>query len=228
MQHDISLSYDEFILKFKDMIKSLGLNNSVQREYLLKILFQSKEHLNAEELLHQVKTTYNVNIGIATVYRILNLLEDLNIVKSISISGQDFKVYELSLKPHHDHMVCVKCNSCGKQQNIELNRRVSSTSRTKAVNQEACITTDRGSYLVEIEDYGFGGIGLIVREQLIVKIQLKVGDRVTVSFSFHCGKYKGKFIVRSINGNRVGLEHNDGQLLSPNQRIIKCNNKGDK
>ena len=122
MQHDISLSYDEFILKFKDMIKSLGLNNSVQREYLLKILFQSKEHLNAEELLHQVKTTYNVNIGIATVYRILNLLEDLNIVKSISISGQDFKVYELSLKPHHDHMVCVKCNTIVEFYDAELEK----------------------------------------------------------------------------------------------------------
>ena len=111
MYNDISLGYDEFILKFKDMIKSLGLNNSVQREYLLKILFESNEHLNAEELLHRVKTTYNVNIGIATVYRILNLLENLNIVKSISIGGQDFKVYELSLKPHHDHLVCVKCNA---------------------------------------------------------------------------------------------------------------------
>ena len=122
MQHDISLSYDEFILKFKDMIKSLGLNNSIQREYLLKILFQSKEHLNAEELLHQVKTTYNVNIGIATVYRILNLLEDLNIVKSISISGQDFKVYELSLKPHHDHMVCVKCNTIVEFYDAELEK----------------------------------------------------------------------------------------------------------
>jgi len=111
MEQDISLGYDEFILKFKDMIKSLGLNNSVQREYVLKILFDSDQHLNAEELLHQVKTTYNVNIGIATVYRILNLLEDLNIVKSISINRQDFKVYELNLKPHHDHMVCIKCNA---------------------------------------------------------------------------------------------------------------------
>ncbi len=109
MDQEVSLGYDEFILKFKDMIKSLGLNNSIQREYVLKILFENGGHLNADELLYKVKSTYNVNIGIATVYRILTLLEDLNIVKSISISGQDFKVYELNLKPHHDHMVCIKC-----------------------------------------------------------------------------------------------------------------------
>ncbi len=109
MSQEVSLGYDEFILKFKDMIKSLGLNNSIQREYVLKILFENGGHLNADELLYKVKSTYNVNIGIATVYRILTLLEDLNIVKSISISGQDFKVYELNLKPHHDHMVCIKC-----------------------------------------------------------------------------------------------------------------------
>jgi len=122
MEHTNPLEYEEFILKFKDMIKSLGLNNSIQREYVLKILFENEDHLNADEILHKVKSTYNVNIGIATVYRILNLLEELNIVKSISITGQDFKVYELNLKPHHDHMVCVKCNTIVEFFDEELER----------------------------------------------------------------------------------------------------------
>ena len=122
MEQTITIEYDEFILKFKDMIKSLGLNNSIQREYVLKILFENGGHLNADQILHKVKLSYNVAIGIATVYRILNLLEDLHIVKSIIINGQDFKVYELNLKPHHDHMVCIKCNTIVEFFDAELER----------------------------------------------------------------------------------------------------------
>lgn len=122
MQKELLLEYDEFIYKFKDMIKSLGLNNSVQREYVLKILFDNKGHLNAEEILQRVKQTYNVTIGIATVYRILSLLEELHIVKAIVINGQDFKVYELNLKPHHDHMVCIKCNKIVEFYDAELEK----------------------------------------------------------------------------------------------------------
>ena len=55
MKKDLTISYDEFMLKFKDTMKSLGLNNSVQREYVLKILFNSEIHLSADALLNEVK-----------------------------------------------------------------------------------------------------------------------------------------------------------------------------
>jgi len=109
MKKDLTISYDEFMLKFKDTMKSLGLNNSVQREYVLKILFKSETHLSADALLNEVKNEYNVTMGIATVYRILNLLEELHIVNGISIDGNESKVYELNLVSHHDHMVCTQC-----------------------------------------------------------------------------------------------------------------------
>ena len=111
MNKDLSISYEEFMLKFKDMMKSLGLNNSVQREYVLKTLFQSETHLSAETLLQAVKNEYQITIGIATIYRILNLLEELNIVNGISINGNESKVYELNLVSHHDHMLCTQCNT---------------------------------------------------------------------------------------------------------------------
>jgi Fur family ferric uptake transcriptional regulator len=50
----------------------------------------------------------NINIGIATVYRTLGILEETNLISSISF-GTDGKKYELSLKEHHDHLVCKKC-----------------------------------------------------------------------------------------------------------------------
>lgn len=110
MKDNLTISYDEYLLKFRGLIKSLGLNNSIQREYVLKILFQYNNHLSAEDIAKKVKEVHNINIGIATVYRIISLLEELNIVKGISIDGFESKVYELSLTSHHDHMVCVQCN----------------------------------------------------------------------------------------------------------------------
>ena len=113
MDNDITkenlVNFDEFILKFRKLVRSLGLNNSNQREYVLKILFECDEHLSAEDIALKVKETYNLNIGIATVYRIISLLEEMNIIKGILIEGMDSKVYELNILSHHDHLVCVKC-----------------------------------------------------------------------------------------------------------------------
>jgi Fur family ferric uptake transcriptional regulator len=120
MKKDLTISYDAFMLKFKETMKSLGLNNSVQREYVLKILFSSESHLSADELLHAVKEEYTITMGIATVYRILNLLEELHIVNGISIDGNESKVYELNLVSHHDHMVCTKCQKIAEFFDAEL------------------------------------------------------------------------------------------------------------
>jgi len=122
MKKDLTISYDAFMLKFKDTMKSLGLNNSVQREYVLKILFSSETHLSADGLLHEVEKEYSITMGIATVYRILNLLEELNIVNGISIDGNESKVYELNLVAHHDHMVCTNCGKIVEFYDEELER----------------------------------------------------------------------------------------------------------
>lgn len=109
MKANLTISYDDYLSKFKTMIKSLGLKNSTQREYVLKILFECENHLSAEQILLKVKEEYKLKIGIATVYRVINLLEDMKIINAITIAGNDAKVYELSLVLHHDHIVCVEC-----------------------------------------------------------------------------------------------------------------------
>ena len=109
MKQNLIFTYDDYIIKFKGLIKSLGLKNSVQREYILKTLFDCDKHLSAEQILAKVKDEYKINIGIATVYRIVGLLEDMKIISSISVDGNDAKVYELSLVLHHDHLVCIEC-----------------------------------------------------------------------------------------------------------------------
>lgn len=110
MQNSLEITYEEYLLKFRDMIKNLGLNNSIQKEYVLKLLFESESHLSADEIQQVIKKEEKVNIGIATVYRILNLFEEMGIVSAITIQGMDSKMYELDLNAHHDHLICMNCN----------------------------------------------------------------------------------------------------------------------
>lgn len=116
------ISYDSFITKFRKLVKSLGLNNSNQREYVLKVLFECRGHLSAEQIVSKIKQNYNLNIGIATVYRIINLLEEMKIIKGILIDGKESKVYELNIVSHHDHLVCVACGKIVEFYDAELEK----------------------------------------------------------------------------------------------------------
>lgn len=116
------VKFDDFVLKFRNLIKSLGLNNSNQREYVLKVMFDCEDHLSAEQIAAQVKERYNLSIGIATVYRIVNLLEEMHIINGILIDGKDSKVYELNLVSHHDHIVCVECGKIVEFYDAELEK----------------------------------------------------------------------------------------------------------
>jgi Fur family ferric uptake transcriptional regulator len=48
------------------------------------------------------------NIGIATVYRALSFLEEVDLITSITF-GTDGKKYESNSKSHHDHLICTSC-----------------------------------------------------------------------------------------------------------------------
>lgn len=102
------MNFDSFLKNFKEHISKLGLKNSIQKDYILKILYFNDEHLTAEQIAFNVKKEYNIDVGIATVYRALKFFEETNIVHSLDI-GDGVKRYELSLALHHDHLVCTAC-----------------------------------------------------------------------------------------------------------------------
>ncbi|QOG12767.1 Fur family transcriptional regulator [Arcobacter sp. FWKO B] len=102
-------NFDSFMKSFSTYLKKAGLSNTVQKEAILKVLFEDKRHLNAEEIASIIKKKYQINIGIATVYRNLNFLENSNIVSSIVKDNSNTKSYEIALDEHHDHIICTEC-----------------------------------------------------------------------------------------------------------------------
>lgn len=103
------IEYPLLLEKFQAILKENTLKFTKQRELVLKFLYENDGHFTPEDIYTLLKQENpNINIGIATVYRTLTLLESSNIASSISFGIQG-KKYELGLKKHHDHLICTKC-----------------------------------------------------------------------------------------------------------------------
>ena len=105
-----NLNFNQIMDEFKKALRENGLKYTKQREVLLEILYNSDLHFTPEALHAEVKAKYpKLNVGIATVYRTLNLLEDSGMATSISFGAQG-KKFELAHRDHHDHLICKNCN----------------------------------------------------------------------------------------------------------------------
>lgn len=72
---------------------------------------------------HLIKENFpELKTGIATVYRTLALLEDSDMVTSLSFGAQG-KKYELGAKEHHDHMICTTCGDITEFVDEEIENR---------------------------------------------------------------------------------------------------------
>jgi Fur family ferric uptake transcriptional regulator len=88
-------------------LKKAGLKVTHPRKRILEILETRRDkHLTADDIYRSLLDA-NEEIGLATVYRVLNQFETAGlVVKHNFESGQAY--YELDSGEHHDHMVCVE------------------------------------------------------------------------------------------------------------------------
>ena len=120
-----TIEFEKLLSYFKALLKNHEppLKFTKQREVILDVLYNSDKHLTPEELYNLIQDGYpELKTGIATVYRTLQLLEDHDIVTSISFGAQG-KKYELGAKEHHDHMICIKCGSITEFVDEEIEKR---------------------------------------------------------------------------------------------------------
>lgn len=103
---------DRFI-NLKDELKERGYKLTSQRQAVLDIIQQyAYEHLSTEEVYERVKKEYP-DIGLATVYRTLLLLEQMELIYRIDLDD-GLKRYELikNKEDHrHHHLICTRCGS---------------------------------------------------------------------------------------------------------------------
>ncbi len=105
------VEYAFLLDEFTRLLKENQLKFTRQREAILKTLYENDGHFSPEEIHRMVaRDNPDLNVGIATVYRTLTLLETSGLAESISF-GKDGKKYEIGLKKHHDHLICTACGT---------------------------------------------------------------------------------------------------------------------
>ena len=88
-------------------LRQAGLKITHPRKRILEILENKRNrHLTADDIYRSLVDA-DEEIGLATVYRVLNQFESAGLVEKHNFeSGQAY--YELDSGIHHDHMVCVE------------------------------------------------------------------------------------------------------------------------
>ena len=100
----------EIMDKFINELRNNNYKLTDQRRDILKVLIENeKKHFTAESL-HRRVLDINPEVGLATIYRNLELFCDLNFIHELDFAS-DRKFYELlEAKQHHHHMICIECD----------------------------------------------------------------------------------------------------------------------
>jgi len=89
-------------------LKKAGLKVTLPRLKILEILqLPENQHISAEDV-YKILLDQGEDIGLATVYRVLNQFDDAGILNRHHFEGGK-SVFEISNKKHHDHIVCLDC-----------------------------------------------------------------------------------------------------------------------
>jgi Fur family ferric uptake transcriptional regulator len=88
-------------------LRKVGLKVTQPRKRILELLEDAgTKHLTADDI-YRVLMQAGEDIGLATVYRVLNQFEAAGLVVKHNFEGGQ-AYYELDSGDHHDHMVCVE------------------------------------------------------------------------------------------------------------------------
>ncbi|SKA04898.1 Fur family transcriptional regulator, ferric uptake regulator [Pilibacter termitis] len=98
----------------QEKLHEAGFKLTTQRQAVVSVILEKeKDHLSAEEIFLYVRKK-DSGIGLATVYRTLEILTDLHIVDRVSFTDDGVALYDLrkaGAKHFHHHLVCENCGS---------------------------------------------------------------------------------------------------------------------
>ena len=100
--------------------KKKGVRLTDQRRLIAKVMSESENHPDVDELHKQV-TKKDSKISIATVYRTVKLFEEAGIVEKHDFKG-DKSRYEQTSDEHHDHLIDINTGEIVEFVNEEIEK----------------------------------------------------------------------------------------------------------
>ncbi len=93
--------------KVAAILKSGGRRFTTKRALVYEIIHKSGGHLPADEIYLRAKEV-DPHISLSTVYRTLNILKDLGLVRELHLN-EEHHHYELVEGVTHYHLICAQC-----------------------------------------------------------------------------------------------------------------------
>jgi Fur family transcriptional regulator, ferric uptake regulator len=103
----------------KDHLAKHQLKLTRQREYILQAFLQN-EHITAEQM-YRLLARKDPHIGLATIYRTLNLFCEAGLAQARHFGSQT-QYDNVAHKGHHDHLICTGCGKIVEFENQEIER----------------------------------------------------------------------------------------------------------
>jgi Fur family ferric uptake transcriptional regulator len=117
-------------------LKNVGLKATFPRLKILDIFRKSDDrHLSAEDV-YRFLIAENIDIGLATVYRVLTQFEQAGILSRSQFDGGK-SIFELNDGDHHDHLICTHCGSVTEFNDDEIEKRQHKIARDNGFTLES-------------------------------------------------------------------------------------------
>ncbi len=107
------------IAALKEHLAKHHLKLTRQREHILNAFLRT-EHVTAEQMYRQLSKK-DPHIGLATIYRTLNLFCEAGLAQARHFGSQT-QYDNISHKGHHDHLICTGCGKIVEFENCDIER----------------------------------------------------------------------------------------------------------
>ena len=107
--------------RFRQYLREHHQPITKQRDLVAQIVFLAEDHLSVEGIRRELKQR-SERVGMATVYRTLDLLVESGLVRTHEF-GEGFRRYEaIAGQADHEHLICEQCGRVVEFANERLER----------------------------------------------------------------------------------------------------------
>ncbi|GHO74425.1 transcriptional repressor [Ktedonobacter sp. SOSP1-85] len=91
-----------------ELLRKRGYRLTPQRHMILSVIQDADAHLRVEEIAQRVQER-NPYVSLSTIYRTLELLQKLGLIRSAHLPGGQLYYEAVQDHIHHHHLVCRQC-----------------------------------------------------------------------------------------------------------------------
>jgi Fe2+ or Zn2+ uptake regulation protein len=99
----------QYVNTSNELLRKRGHRLTPQRFMIMSVIQEATEHLSVEQIAERVQER-NPYVSLSTVYRTLELLRELGLVRENRLPGEQPR-YEIAEGKAHHHLVCRSCRA---------------------------------------------------------------------------------------------------------------------